>query len=133
MNNLIIKLLALINKRRHGLSRMDYFHVGLISDNLNLPVYIINTDTINIKIITDKYIENFSNYDLIVIIKENENYNFQIQPLSYFYTPEYFSLDNSLKVAYITCNKFYIPEEIIYDKNYIYPIEQSINILKGEN
>ena len=102
-------------------------------NNMQLSDYIISTDTINIKIMFDKYLENFVNYDLIVIIKENESNNLKMQPLSYFYKPKYFSLDNSLKAIYITCNKFYIPQEIIYDDKYIYPIEKSISILKGEN
>lgn len=134
LNDIIIRLLTLINNRRHGFSHADYFYVGIISDTVEISEYIIETDTINIKIISDKNIQNFIRYDLIVIIKENEenSIGLQLQPLSYFYTPRYFSLDNSLKAIYITCKKFYIPQEIIYNEKYLYPIENSINILKGE-
>ena len=135
-NELFIRLLILINNHRKNLTHSDYFRIMLISEDLNLPEYIIKTDNINIKLTVDKYIANFINYDFFILIEKGNINLLQIQPLSYFYTPKYFSLDSSLKIAHITCNDFYIPSNIIYEENnqlYIYPIEQSINILKKEN
>lgn len=118
LNQLFIKLLTIINKRRKGLSRADYFHVGIFSldkKDLNFPSITIKTDGLNVNLKFDSNIENFANYDFHVIVKENKANAFCFKPLQDFYKPKYFTLDNSLKVAYIECQQFHIPSVLMID------------------
>lgn len=112
LNQLFIKLLTIINKHRKGLSRTDYFHVGIFSldkKDLNFSSINIKTDKLNVNLKFDSNIENFTDYDFHVIVKENKTNAFFFKPLKDFYNPKYFKLDNSLKVAYMECQHFHIP------------------------
>lgn len=131
-NQLFIKLLTLINKRRKGFSHADFFHVGLFSFTNKLSYIMPTIDGLNINFCFDENIEHFANYDFNAIIKENNDINnLYIKPLNYFYRPKYFNIDNSLHVAYIECNKFYVPSSIIIEKDQLLPINEALKKLQN--
>lgn len=131
-NQLLIKLLTLINKRKKGFSRADFFHVGIFPF-INKKSYIMPTnDGLNINFCFDENLEHFSDYDLNIIVEENKNENnLSIKPLNYFYQSEYFQIDNSLHIIHIKCNKFYIPSSIIIEKDQLLPINEALKKLQN--
>lgn len=129
-NELLIKLFILIDKKHTGLSHSDFFQVGIFSFNKK-PSYIMPALNIDIKINFDENIEHFADYDFNILVDENKSSNnLFIKPLNNFYNPRYYRIDNSLHIAYIECKKFFIPQQIVYNESFIYPLEETIKILK---
>lgn len=157
MNNIEImhKLLVLFNKKKAGLTHNDYFRVGIftISDSIknSLVIYkrwIMETDTIPILIepaflsYSNDLNECFAEYDYHVLIKHEKNIQsittLSILPINQFITNVPFEISTSLKAAVIiynyellTTDKYFsVPQDIILDTQYLYPLNKSLTILK---
>lgn len=149
-NQIILKLLILLNKKRAGLTHADYFRIGIFSlsagtDKLLTDIVKMQTDNLSILFeFTKNDLSHFSDYDYNILLKEDKSLNnlisLSIVPLNYFFNPKEYKIDNSLKVTLLTFNNVIninslFPEEIIYfvnNENWIYTLDKCKILLSKE-